>query len=167
MRPMQEELEVTSQTDTEALDSMCADKEGCGQDALEMKDVVSLAKHQEALSAITQQLAETENKLQAERSLCEQAHAELARLQSHLQDARHGMISTEEHEKIRVRVESGEPKIRKFNFLAPSLVLLFTMCISFVSLSIPRQAHIIGLIYQTDLFINCSYRSVYRINWYS
>lgn len=95
---MQEEPEVTSQTDTEG-------NEDCVQKALQMKDAVSLTKHQEALSALTQQIAETENKLQAERALCEHAHAELARLQSDLQDAQHGMISKEDHAKMRVRVE--------------------------------------------------------------
>lgn len=105
MKAVQEELAVTSQTDLEASDGLCSSKEGCDQDALEMMDAVSLAKHQEALSAITQQLAETENKLQAERALCEHAHAELARLKSDLQDAQHGMVSKEEHEKILVRVE--------------------------------------------------------------
>lgn len=97
---MVEELEVTSQRDMEALDG----KDGCGHNALQ-RDAVSLAKHQEALSVLTQQLAETENKLQAEQALCEHAHAELARLQSDLQDAQHSIFSKEEHEKIRVRVE--------------------------------------------------------------
>lgn len=104
MTAVQEELEVTSQTDLDALDGLYASKESCVQDALKMMDAVPLAKHQEALSAITQQLAETENKLQAERALCEHAHAELARLKSDLQNAQHGMISKEEHEKILVRV---------------------------------------------------------------
>lgn len=112
MKSVQEEPEVTSQTDTEALEGLCADKDGCVRDALQMKDVVSRATHLEVLSAISQQLAETETKLQAERALCEQAHAELARLQSDLQEAQHGMISKEEHEKIRVRGERGEHKQR-------------------------------------------------------
>ncbi|KAB5559454.1 hypothetical protein PHYPO_G00029300 [Pangasianodon hypophthalmus] len=105
LRSVQEELEVTSQTDIETLDVLCAGEEGCVQDALQMKDVVSLAKHREALSALTQQLAETENKLEAERALCEHAHAELARLKSDLQDAQHGMISKEEHERIRTELQ--------------------------------------------------------------
>ncbi|MCI4383786.1 hypothetical protein PGIGA_G00030750 [Pangasianodon gigas] len=105
LRAVQEELEVSSQTDIEALDVLCAGKDGCVQDALQMKDVVSLAKHQEALSALIQQLAETENKLEAERALCEHAHAELARLKSDLQDAQHGMISKEEHERIRAELQ--------------------------------------------------------------
>ncbi|XP_053539332.1 ankyrin repeat domain-containing protein 24 [Ictalurus punctatus] len=102
LRTVQEELEVT---DMEALNGLCAGKEGCVQDALQMKDAVSLAEHQKALSAIMQQLAETENKLQAEQALCENAHAELARLKSDLQDARHGMMSKEEHERIMAELQ--------------------------------------------------------------
>ncbi|KAM9461432.1 uncharacterized protein ankrd24 [Clarias gariepinus] len=93
---VQEELEVT---DVDALVGSCAEKAGCGQDA------VSLTKHQEELSAMKQQLAETETKLEAERALCEHAHEELARLKGDLQDAQHGMISKEEHEKIRAELQ--------------------------------------------------------------
>lgn len=98
-----EELEETSQADMNEQDDMCTGTDDSVQDALQINNAVPLAKHQEALSAITQELAETENKLQAERALCEHAHAELAKLQRDLQEAHHGMISKEEHEKIRVR----------------------------------------------------------------
>lgn len=104
MAAVLEELEETSQPDMEELDDLCAGTEDCVKVAFTMKDAVPLAQHQEALSAIVQQLAETENKLQAERALCEQAHAELARLKRDLLEAQHGMISKEEHEKIRVRL---------------------------------------------------------------
>ncbi|KAF4083520.1 hypothetical protein AMELA_G00142950 [Ameiurus melas] len=98
LRTVQEELEVT---DMESLNALCAGKEGCVHDTLQMKD----EEHQKALSAIMQQLTETENKLQAERALCENAHAELARLKSDLQDARHGMMSKEEHERIMAELQ--------------------------------------------------------------
>lgn len=130
----------------EALNGLCAGKEGCVQDALQMKDAVSLAEHQKALSAIMQQLAETENKLQAERALCENAHAELARLKSDLQDARHGMMSKEEHERIMVRVEDYIAETLNISKNAhfylkkcPLSFLTLSMCLSwqsFVSLSV-------------------------------
>ncbi|TSM20262.1 Ankyrin repeat domain-containing protein 24 [Bagarius yarrelli] len=100
-----EELEEISQPDTEELDDLCAGTEDCSNVALKMTDVVPQAQHQEALSAALQQLAETENKLQAERALCEQAHAELARLKHDLQEAQHGMISKDKHEKIRAELQ--------------------------------------------------------------
>ncbi|KAI5620731.1 ankyrin repeat domain-containing protein 24 isoform X3 [Silurus asotus] len=103
---VQEEPEVNYQTDGEAQDDLPAEEENRIQDASEMKDSISLVKHQEALSAIAQQLADTESKLQAERALCEHAHAELARLKSELQDAQHGMITKEEHEKIRAELQN-------------------------------------------------------------
>lgn len=130
---MQEELEVTSQTDEEALNDLCADKEGCVEEALQMKAVVSLTKHQEAVSAITQQLAETENKLQAESALCEQAHAELAKLESDLRDAQHGMISKDEHEKIMVRVESGKPYINCITKAKKCTLLSKMVCIKYLN----------------------------------
>ncbi|KAF7703598.1 hypothetical protein HF521_022605 [Silurus meridionalis] len=102
---VQEEPEVNYQTEG-AQDDLPAEEENRIQDTSEMKDSISLVKHQEALSAIAQQLADTESKLQAERALCEHAHAELARLKSELQDAQHGMITKEEHEKIRAELQN-------------------------------------------------------------
>ncbi|KAK3562084.1 hypothetical protein QTP86_027181 [Hemibagrus guttatus] len=100
-----EELEEASQADMEELDDLHAGTGDGVDDALQMKDAVPLAKQQEALSAIMQQLSETEHKLQAERALCEHAHAEVARLKHDLQEAQHAMISKEEHEKIKVELQ--------------------------------------------------------------
>ncbi|GAA6110100.1 ankyrin repeat domain-containing protein 24 [Tachysurus ichikawai] len=100
-----EELEEASQPDMDELNDLCGGMEDCVENALEMKDAVPQAKHQEALSAIMQQLAETDNKLQAERALCEHAHAEVARLKHDLLEAQQGMISKEEHEKIKAEMQ--------------------------------------------------------------
>ncbi len=59
-------------------------------------------KHQETLSAIAQQLAQTEKELQGERTLREQAQTELARLESELQAVQKDSVSKEEHDKVKV-----------------------------------------------------------------
>lgn len=136
MTAVLEELEEASQPDMDELNDLCGGMEDCVENALEMKDAVPQAKHQEALSAIMQQLAETDNKLQAERALCEHAHAEVARLKHDLLEAQQGMISKEEHEKIKVRVEG-------YTVETPTFI------ISIFHLSFcPRQGHIICFIYQ-------------------
>ncbi|XP_026881569.2 ankyrin repeat domain-containing protein 24 isoform X9 [Electrophorus electricus] len=108
LEAVQEELEVARQEAAEALDCLVAEREGRAQDALQLKDAVPLARHQEALSAIAQQLAQTENELQAERALREHAQAELARRESELQAARQGTISKEEHEKTRAKLQESQ-----------------------------------------------------------
>lgn len=116
MTAVLEELEEASQPDMEELDDLHAGTGDGGDDALQMKDAVPLAKQQEAMSAIMQQLAETEHKLQAERALCEHAYAEVARLKHDLQEAQHAMVSKEEHEKIKVRVEGYTVKMFYYIF---------------------------------------------------
>lgn len=100
---IKEELEVARQEAAQALDSLCAERESRAQDALQLRDVVPLAKHQEALTAVAQQLAQTEKELQTERAQREHAQAKLTRLESELQVAQKESVSREEHEKVKVR----------------------------------------------------------------
>ncbi|XP_076880640.1 uncharacterized protein ankrd24 isoform X2 [Brachyhypopomus gauderio] len=104
LEAVQEELEVARQEAAEALDCLVAEREGRALDALQLKDAVPLTRHQEALSAIAQQLAQTEKELQAERASREHVQAELAQRQDQLQAAQ-GMISKEEHEKCRAELQ--------------------------------------------------------------
>lgn len=98
---MREELEVARQEAAQALDCLCAEREGRAQDALELKDAVPLSKHKEALSAVSEQLAQTLQELQEEKTLRSQVEEQAAALEAKLklmQDA----VPKEEHEKIKV-----------------------------------------------------------------
>lgn len=98
---MREELEVARQEAAQALECLCAEREGRAQDALQLKDAVPLSKHKEALSAVSEQLAQTLQELQEERSLRSQAEEQAATLESKLQTMQDS-IPKEEHEKIKV-----------------------------------------------------------------
>lgn len=98
---VREELEVARQEAAQALECLCAEREGRAQDALQMKDVVSLSKHKEALSAVSEQLAQTLQELQEERSLRSQAEEQAAALEVKLQSMQDA-VPKEEHEKIKV-----------------------------------------------------------------
>ncbi|XP_036443286.1 ankyrin repeat domain-containing protein 24 [Colossoma macropomum] len=102
---VQEELEVARQEAAQALDCLVAEREGRAQDALQLREAVPLAKHQEVLSAVAQQLGQTEKELQTERALREHAQAEVTRLEKELQAAQQGMVSKEEHEKIKAELQ--------------------------------------------------------------
>ncbi|KAL6468736.1 hypothetical protein MHYP_G00222600 [Metynnis hypsauchen] len=102
---VQEELEVARQEAAQALDCLVAEREGRAQDALQLRDAIPLAKHQEVLSAVAQQLGQTEKELQTERALREHAQAEVTRLENELQAAQQGMVSKEEHEKIKEELQ--------------------------------------------------------------
>uniref|UniRef100_A0A3B3WTK2 Uncharacterized protein n=1 Tax=Poecilia mexicana TaxID=48701 RepID=A0A3B3WTK2_9TELE len=95
---MKEELEVARQEAAQALDCLCAEREGRAQDALQLKDAVPLSKHKEALSAVSEQLAQTLQELQEEKTLRAQAEEHAAKLQAELQ-SKQDAISKEEHEK--------------------------------------------------------------------
>uniref|UniRef100_A0A3B5LMX4 Ankyrin repeat domain 24 n=1 Tax=Xiphophorus couchianus TaxID=32473 RepID=A0A3B5LMX4_9TELE len=95
---MKEELEVARQEAAQALDCLCAEREGRAQDALQLKDAVPLSKHKEALSAVSEQLAQTLQELQEEKTLRAQAEEQAANLQTELQ-AKQDAIPKEEHEK--------------------------------------------------------------------
>ncbi|KAM3876019.1 uncharacterized protein ankrd24 [Diretmus argenteus] len=90
---VREELEVARQEAAQALDCLCAEREGRAQDVLHLKDAVPLSKHKEALSAVSEQLAQTLQELQEERTQC-------AKLQV-MQDA----IPREEHEKVKEELQ--------------------------------------------------------------
>ncbi|KAL1022977.1 hypothetical protein UPYG_G00034970 [Umbra pygmaea] len=101
MRRVREELEVARQEAAQALDCLCAEREGRAQDALHLKDAVPLSQHMEALSALSEQLAQTAQELQAERAERCHAQAEMARLEARQQD----LIPREEHEKVKAELQ--------------------------------------------------------------
>ncbi|XP_029356657.1 ankyrin repeat domain-containing protein 24 [Echeneis naucrates] len=101
---VREELEVARQEAAQALDCLCAEREGRAQDALQLKDAVPFSKHKEALSAVSEQLARTLQELQEEKNLHSQAKEQAATLEAKLkpmQDA----ISREEHEKVKAELQ--------------------------------------------------------------
>lgn len=98
---VREELEVARQEAAQALDCLCAERESRAQDALQLKDAVPLSKHKEALSAVSEQLAQTLQELQGEKSLRGQAEERAAGLEARLQ-AMQDSISKEEHDNIKV-----------------------------------------------------------------
>lgn len=92
---------MARQEAAQALDCLCAEREGRAQDALQLQDAVPLSKHKEALSAVSEQLAQTLQELQEERTLRSQAEEQAARLEAKLQ-AVQDAIPKEEHEKVKV-----------------------------------------------------------------
>lgn len=98
---MREELEVARQEAAQALDCLYAEREGRAQEVLQLKDAVPLLKHKEALSAVSEQLAQTLQELQEEKTLRTQAEEKAASLEAKVQ-ATQDFISKEEHEKVKV-----------------------------------------------------------------
>lgn len=98
---VREELEVARQEAAQALDCLCAERESRAQDALQLKDTVPLVKHKEALSAVSEQLAQTLQELQEEKTLRGHAEEQAASLEAKLQ-AMQDAIPKEEHEKVKV-----------------------------------------------------------------
>nr|XP_046158027.1 ankyrin repeat domain-containing protein 24-like [Oncorhynchus gorbuscha] len=70
-----------------------------------MRDAVSLSQHAEALSALSEQLAQTAQELQAERALRCHAQTETARLEAQLQATQQDLISREEHNKVKLELQ--------------------------------------------------------------
>eukprot|EP00063_Salmo_salar_P096386 XP_014071221.1 PREDICTED: ankyrin repeat domain-containing protein 24-like [Salmo salar] len=105
LRQVREELEVARQEAAQALDCLCAEREGRAQDTLHMRDAVSLSQHTEALSALSEQLAQTAQELQAERALRCHAQTETARLEAQLQDTQQDLIPREEHNKVKLELQ--------------------------------------------------------------
>ncbi|XP_028260082.1 ankyrin repeat domain-containing protein 24 [Parambassis ranga] len=101
---VREELEVARQEAAQALDCLCAEREGRAQDALQLKDAVPLSKHKEALSAVSEQLAQTLQELQEEKTLRGQAEEQAATLEAKLQGMQDA-ISREEHEKVKEELQ--------------------------------------------------------------
>ncbi|XP_064190101.1 ankyrin repeat domain-containing protein 24 [Anguilla rostrata] len=102
---VREELEVARQEAAQALDCLCAEREERAQDVLQLKDAVPRAQHQEALSALTDQLAQAAGELQEERALHGHAQQEVSRLEAELQAARKDAVSLEEHEKVKTALQ--------------------------------------------------------------
>lgn len=98
---MREELEVARQEAAQALDCLCAERESRAQDALQLKDAVPLSKHKEALSAVSEQLAQTLQELREEKTLHSQAEEQAARLEARLQTMQDS-IPKDEHENLKV-----------------------------------------------------------------
>uniref|UniRef100_A0A9J8D7I3 Ankyrin repeat domain 24 n=1 Tax=Cyprinus carpio carpio TaxID=630221 RepID=A0A9J8D7I3_CYPCA len=113
LEAIQEELEVARQEAAQALDSLCDERESRAQDALQLRDAVPLVKHQEVLSAVAQQLAQTEKELQAERALREKAQTELTRLESELQAVQKDSVSKQEHDKVKEELERSLEESRQ------------------------------------------------------
>ncbi|XP_044054708.1 ankyrin repeat domain-containing protein 24 isoform X1 [Siniperca chuatsi] len=101
---VREELEVARQEAAQALDCLCAEREGRAQDALQLKDAVPISKHKEALSAVSEQLAQTLQELQEEKTLRAQAEEQAARLEAK-QQAMQDAIPKEEHEKVKAELQ--------------------------------------------------------------
>ncbi|XP_029938602.1 ankyrin repeat domain-containing protein 24 [Salarias fasciatus] len=101
---VREELEVARQEAAQALDCLCAEREGRAQDALQLKDAVPLSKHKEALSAVSEQLAQILQELQEEKTLRAQAEEQAAKLEAKL-EAMQDAIPKEEHEKVKAELE--------------------------------------------------------------
>uniref|UniRef100_A0A3Q3BUZ8 Ankyrin repeat domain 24 n=1 Tax=Haplochromis burtoni TaxID=8153 RepID=A0A3Q3BUZ8_HAPBU len=101
---VREELEVARQEAAQALDCLCAERESRAQDALQLKDTVPLAKHKEALSAVSEQLAQTLQELQEEKTLRGHAEEQAASLEAKLQ-AMQDAIPKEEHEKVKAELQ--------------------------------------------------------------
>uniref|UniRef100_A0A087YL69 Ankyrin repeat domain 24 n=1 Tax=Poecilia formosa TaxID=48698 RepID=A0A087YL69_POEFO len=73
-------------------------------DEVQLKDAVPLSKHKEALSAVSEQLAQTLQELQEEKTLRAQAEEHAAKLQAELQ-SKQDAISKEEHEKVKEELQ--------------------------------------------------------------
>ncbi|XP_069378241.1 ankyrin repeat domain-containing protein 24 isoform X1 [Paralichthys olivaceus] len=99
-----EELEVARQEAAQALDCLCAEREGRALDALQQKDAVPLSKHKEALSAVSEQLAQTLQELQEEKILRCKAEEHAVALEAKLQPMQDA-ISREEHDKIKAELQ--------------------------------------------------------------
>ncbi|XP_054458975.1 ankyrin repeat domain-containing protein 24 [Anoplopoma fimbria] len=107
MAAVREELDVARQEAAQALDCLCAEREGRAQDVLQLKDAVPLSKHREALSAVSEQLAQTLQELQEEKSLRSQAEEQAAGVEAKLQ-AMQDAIPKEEHEKVKHSLQASE-----------------------------------------------------------
>lgn len=92
---------MARQEAAQALDCLCAEREGRALDALQLKDAVPLSKHREALSAVSEQLAQALQELQEERTLRGQVEEQVARLEAKLQTMEDA-VAKEEHEKAKV-----------------------------------------------------------------
>uniref|UniRef100_A0A3P8UIF2 Ankyrin repeat domain 24 n=1 Tax=Cynoglossus semilaevis TaxID=244447 RepID=A0A3P8UIF2_CYNSE len=98
---VREELEVARQEAAQALDYLCAEREGRAQEALQLKDAVPLSKHREALSAVSEQLAQTLQELQEEKKLRTKAEEHAASFEAKLLGLKDA-VPREEFDKLKV-----------------------------------------------------------------
>ncbi|XP_038854837.1 ankyrin repeat domain-containing protein 24 [Salvelinus namaycush] len=105
LRRVREELEVARQEAAQAPDCLCAEREGRSQDTLHLRHAVPLSQHTEALTALSEQLAQTAQELQAERALRCHAQTETARLEAQLQATQQDLIPWEEHDKVKAELQ--------------------------------------------------------------
>lgn len=105
---------MARQEAAQALDCLCAERESRAQDALQLSEAVPLSKHKEALSAVSEQLAQTLQELQEERSLRGQAEDNAARLEANLQTMQ-DYIPKEEHEKVKVGLGFGHWQVAQIS----------------------------------------------------
>ncbi|XP_041861299.1 LOW QUALITY PROTEIN: ankyrin repeat domain-containing protein 24 [Melanotaenia boesemani] len=102
---VREELEVARQEAAQALDCLCAEREGRAQDALQLKDAVPLSKHKEALSAVSEQLAQTLQELQEEKTLRAQVEEQACHTRGQTAGHAGQPIPKEEHEKVKAELQ--------------------------------------------------------------
>uniref|UniRef100_A0A4W5RQL3 Ankyrin repeat domain 24 n=1 Tax=Hucho hucho TaxID=62062 RepID=A0A4W5RQL3_9TELE len=105
LRRVREELEVARQEAAQALDCLCAEREGRAQDTLHLRHAVPLSQRTEALTALSEQLAQTAQELQAERALRCHAQTETARLEAQLQATQQDLIPWEEHDEVKAELQ--------------------------------------------------------------
>ncbi|CAL8307972.1 unnamed protein product [Lota lota] len=101
---VREELEVARQEAAQALDCLCAEREGRAQDALQAPDVVALSKHKEALSAVSEQLAQSLRELQGEKAQRDRDRERISQLEGQLQGLQ-GSVPKEQHETVKAELQ--------------------------------------------------------------
>ncbi|XP_061832291.2 uncharacterized protein ankrd24 [Nerophis lumbriciformis] len=101
---VREELEAARQEAAQALDCLCAERESRARDHLQLKDAVPLSVHKEALSAVSEQLAQTLQELQQEKTLRTEAEERSARLEARLEVV-HDAVPRQEHQKVKEELE--------------------------------------------------------------
>ncbi|XP_061740002.1 ankyrin repeat domain-containing protein 24 [Nerophis ophidion] len=101
---VREELEAARQEAAQALDCLCAERESRARDALQLKDAVPISVHKEALSAVSEQLAQTLQELQQEKNLRTEAEEHSARLEARL-EVMHDAVPRQEHQKVKEELE--------------------------------------------------------------
>ncbi|CAL8348392.1 unnamed protein product [Gadus morhua 'NCC'] len=84
---VREELEVARQEAAQALDCLCAEREGRAQEALRASPdaALALSKHKEALAAVSEQLAQSLRELQGEKAQRGRDGERIAQLEEQLQ----------------------------------------------------------------------------------
>ncbi|XP_077573135.1 uncharacterized protein ankrd24 [Stigmatopora nigra] len=101
---VREELEVARQEAAQALDCLCAERESRALDTLQLKDAVPLSKHKEALSAVSEQLAQTLQELQQEQQQRAEAEEKVTMLEGKLEAMREA-VPKEEYEKVKTDLQ--------------------------------------------------------------